>query len=82
MSLPLHRFVMSRGTARGLIFLQEKNSMMRRTFGFVALTTVVKTDAAEAHNQINLFEHPDVTMASHQNQNPSPAVSVNRRRIP
>ena len=78
MSLPLHRFVMSRGTARGLIFLQEKNSMMRRTFGFVALTT----DAAEAHNQINLFEHPDVTMASHQNQKPSPAVSVNRRRIP
>jgi hypothetical protein len=56
--------------------------MMRRTFGFIALTTVAKTDAAEANNKINLFEHPDVTMASHQNQKPSPAVSVNRRRIP
>lgn len=59
---------MSCGTARGLIFLQEKNSMMRKTFGFVALTTVAKTDAAEARNQINLVEHPDVTMALHQNQ--------------
>jgi hypothetical protein len=42
--------------------------MMRKTFGFVALTTFAKTDAAEARNQINLVEHPDVTMALHQNQ--------------